>query len=515
MTPSIKAFGQSLRTGARAAFLGPQILAFVPAITLGGYWFGGESVLLVMALAIPAMMGLAGLFSHKAEPPPAPPAFSIRLAEVGTLVDALDEGFKAEPRTGLRVAALHIGVDNFTKLKQDYGSAIALQAVDIICERLMSSLRKADLVCMREDGEIAVALAPMRDLDLEAMILTCGRLQHILSQPMALGVARVSVITSLGFCLPTRMEERTGQACLDAAEAALREAQHAGSGSIRAFSPNTTPHLVTRNTLVNDVAGALDAGHIVPWFQPQLNADTGQVSGMEALARWIHPEQGVILPNAFLPAVSAAGLNRRLGDVIRNKALHALKKWDATDILIPTVSINFTQSELADITLIDRIQWELDQFDLMPDRLVIEILETVMSDSQSNAVTRTIAALSALGCSIDLDDFGTGNASIAHIRQFGVNRIKIDRSFVSAIDRDPSQQSVLAAILEMADRLDVRTVAEGVETRGEHTLLSQLGCGYVQGFLIARPMPFEETLTWARSHVKQLAGVPPISKNLG
>ncbi|MEO1362915.1 MAG: EAL domain-containing protein, partial [Pseudomonadota bacterium] len=145
-----------------------------------------------------------------------------------------------------------------------------------------------------------------------------------------------------------------------------------------------------------------------------------------------------------------------------------------------------------------------------PDRLTVEILETVVTDMADDTIVRNIRALSQLGCHIDLDDFGTGHASIAALRRFGVNRIKIDRSFVMKADRDPEQQRMISAILTMAERLGLETLAEGVETVGEHALLAQLGCDHVQGYGIARPMPFEKTLDWVRTHEAKLQEAPPL-----
>jgi EAL domain-containing protein (putative c-di-GMP-specific phosphodiesterase class I) len=160
--------------------------------------------------------------------------------------------------------------------------------------------------------------------------------------------------------------------------------------------------------------------------------------------------------------------------------------------------------------LIQKINWDLDRFDLSADRLAIEVLETVVARAPDDMITRNINALGALGCRIDLDDFGTGHASLASIRRFGVNRIKIDRSFVMKADKDPEQQRMISAILTMADRLGVETLAEGVETVGEHVILAQLGCDHVQGFGIARPMPVDQTMAWITDHTAKLRDMPRI-----
>jgi EAL domain-containing protein (putative c-di-GMP-specific phosphodiesterase class I) len=174
--------------------------------------------------------------------------------------------------------------------------------------------------------------------------------------------------------------------------------------------------------------------------------------------------------------------------------------------------VNFSGAELRNSKLVDKIRWELDRFDLTTDRLSVEILETVVTDTTDNTISRNIKSLTSLGCLIDLDDFGTGNASIAAIRRFGVGRIKIDRSLVVRADRDSEQQRMISAVLTMAERLGVETLAEGVETAGEHALLAQLGCNHVQGFGVARPMPFEKTIDWVRAHNASLHDAPTIPR---
>ncbi|MGI9368944.1 MAG: EAL domain-containing protein, partial [Ruegeria sp.] len=160
-------------------------------------------------------------------------------------------------------------------------------------------------------------------------------------------------------------------------------------------------------------------------------------------------------------------------------------------------------------------KWELDEFDLSPGRLSVEVLETVFSNQPDDIITRNIACLADLGCCIDLDDFGTGHASIASIKRFDVTRIKIDRSFVAKADKDPRQQQMVGAILTMAEQLGLETLGEGVETQGEHALLAQLGCDHVQGFGIGKPMPLEKTVDWISQHRKKLEDTPKIGRRTG
>jgi EAL domain-containing protein (putative c-di-GMP-specific phosphodiesterase class I) len=266
----------------------------------------------------------------------------------------------------------------------------------------------------------------------------------------------------------------------------------------------------TRAQVREEVGTALENGQIQPWFQPQISTDTGLVTGFEALARWHHPDHGMVPPASFLPAIEQAGMLERLAEIMMFHAFSAVKAWDAAGLDIPQVGVNFAGPELNNPKLVDKVKWELDRFELAPERLAVEILETVVAGAPEDTTTRNIKMLGEMGCRIDLDDFGTGQASIASIRRFAVSRIKIDRSFVIKADRDPEQQRIISAILTMAERLNVETLAEGVETVGEHALLAQLGCSHVQGFGIARPMPFDKTIDWVRAHNAKLETTPNI-----
>jgi EAL domain-containing protein (putative c-di-GMP-specific phosphodiesterase class I) len=198
-----------------------------------------------------------------------------------------------------------------------------------------------------------------------------------------------------------------------------------------------------------------------------------------------------------------------------SQALSAMRNWEKAGMAVPTVSVNFSSEELRNPKLAERLKWELDRFDLSPDRLTIEVLETVVAETDNDVIVRNIAGLAGLGCGIDLDDFGTGHASIMSIRRFAVSRIKIDRSFVTKVDEDREQQKMITAILSMAERLGLDTVAEGVETIAEHAMLAQLGCGHVQGYSLARPLPIDETMPWMLNHKAKLSRSPRMTQRMG
>jgi EAL domain-containing protein (putative c-di-GMP-specific phosphodiesterase class I) len=195
----------------------------------------------------------------------------------------------------------------------------------------------------------------------------------------------------------------------------------------------------------------------------------------------------------------------RLLEVMLYESLTALRSWDTAGLEVPGISLNFSEDELRNPEIAEKISWELDRFCIAPSRLTVEILETVIAMAENDTINRNIRALRDLGCPIDLDDFGTGHASIANIKRFAVDRIKIDRSFITQIDVDNEQQKLVSAILTMAESLNLATLAEGVENNAEHAVLRRLGCNYIQGFGVARPMPADAVKDWVRGYENRLA----------
>ncbi|KIN70644.1 Diguanylate cyclase [Sulfitobacter noctilucae] len=486
---------------------GPPALAFLPALCLSVFWFGGEGALIVLAALLPVVYLASGSFHTKLMVP--------RDAVVGVLnrsafEELTEQIYHRTTDTSRQAATFFLVIEEYEQIIERYGQTAADTVVARAGERVIATLRGDDNVGQMGDARFAICTDPVRHLDLELCIQLAGRLQTAIEEPVSIDGTCVYVSTSIGFCQHSRAPGSCGSDWIEAAAIALREAQRRGPSSIRAFSDQMRQATKARAELREEVVLALESGQIQPWFQPQISTDTGQITGFEALARWTHPERGMISPSEFLPAVEQAGQLERLAEVMIYHSFAALKAWDGAGVSVPQVGVNFAGSELNNPKLVEKIQWELDRFDLTPERLAVEVLETVVASAPDDVITRNINALGKLGCRVDLDDFGTGQASIASIRRFSVSRIKIDRSFVMKADRDPEQQRMISAILTMAERLQVETLAEGVETVGEHVLLAQLGCDHVQGFGIGRPMPFEKTLDWIDRHTAKLEDVPQI-----
>lgn len=488
-------------------FAGPQAVALLPAAILAAFWLDGEALLIVAAIFLPLCLISPGVIPDTGTVTAAGPV--VAPTGMNALNHALDVRLKQARARMLKSACIIVAIDDHDAIVSRFGHAAAQKVADHTLERLQAAVRSRDKVLRMGDGCIAIAIAPVRQLDLDVGLQLAARLQSHVEEPVPLDATTIYVSASVGFCTSAQLPGRSGKALADAAWLTLREARRHAPSAIRSYAPDMRAPGCAPIIRNDEASRALENGQFQPWFQPQVSTDTGRVTGFEALARWVHPERGVLFPAEFLPLLEQGTRLERLGEVMLYHSLNALTSWGMQGLDVPHVGVNFSPAELRNPRLLQKVEWELDRFDLTPDRLVVEILETVVATSPDDTISRNINGLSDLGCLIDLDDFGTGHASISSIRRFAIQRLKIDRSFVMKVDQDPEQQRMVSAILLMAERLELDTLAEGVETAGEHSILSQLGCGHVQGFGLARPMPFEKTGGWASTHAAKL-DVPPL-----
>lgn len=413
-----------------------------------------------------------------------------------TIHAVIDDVLADCARTKGATAVLSIEIDDIYVADGAWTVDAAEQVMGDVTRRVGAALRTQDIVLRTGEHGMIVVLAPTRRTDLDVMMALVDRVQAAVAEPVSLDGRAVRVRCCVGLCSQAMAPARGGQALLKAADCALRVARRTGGEAVRAFTPDLQTQVEVDQALADEIGAALEVGQIRPWFQPQVDTRTGALAGVEALARWHHPTFGLLSPGQFLPTVEATGRSTDLGDAMLKGAIGALQAWDRAGVAVPCVGVNVSLEELSDPRLAERILWQLDRHDMTPDRIAIEILETVTLKDQDETIMRNVRALRDAGFRLDLDDFGTGAASIAHIARFGVGRIKIDRSFIRDIDSNTGQRDIVGAILALADRLSIETLAEGVETEAEQKALAELGCPQIQGFGIARPMPYDEALSW-------------------
>ncbi len=467
-----------------------QLLAILPVLALGGFWAGGELALVALTAALPIGVLAYRLYQRRAAP----------LAASGQVINQLDQALSDISAKGGATGCFVIQFDDPAHLADRLGRTRQCEVIAASIARLRGALRPGDMLFPMEDGSLVVTLAATPRLDAELMVRIAARLHLVVQQPMTLADGPAQVTCSIGFCHSDQLRKPAGRALLDAAQVAADEAASHRPGAIRGYSDDLARARADRDALRAGFSRAVDLGEIKAWFQPQLSTDSGEVSGIEALVRWQHPERGLLAPASFLPAIEGSELMELLSQTMLVQSLAALAEFDQRGLRVPSVAVNFSAQELRDPQLPDRLRWTLDRFRLAPARLTVEVLESVVAGDGDDVIAANIGRIAAMGCAVDLDDFGTGNASITAIRRFALNRLKIDRSFVHAVDQNRDQQKLVTAILSLAERLGIETLAEGVETPAEHALLAQLGCGHVQGYAIAKPMPIGDLVRWLLAH---------------
>lgn len=473
----------------------PEAAIFLSALTLAVWGLAGEGALLVLAVGLPIIVFLV-LRGRQTSPV---------LPASDQVINRLDAALRGPAADLGQTGCLVLQFDDTSWLCDRHGRKLQSGLLAACIGRLRGAMRPGDQLFPQEDGSLVVVLAPTKRLDLEGMVRIAGRLQMVVQQPMVLDETPVQLTCCIGFCHSRQLAGISGRALLEAAQIAVDEALGHRPGAIRSYSQDLAAQRAARDTLRAEFALAIDADQIRAHFQPQLSTDTGGISGMEALARWHHPYRGVLCPGEFLPALDGTDLMGLLGREMLNQSLAALASWDRADLSVPVVSVNASPDELADPQFPEQLGWALASHGLTPRRLTIEVLESVVAGKSDDIIRRNLDRIATMGCGIDLDDFGTGNASITTIRHFSLQRLKIDRSFVRGVDCDRDQQSLVTAILAMAEQLGLETLAEGVETQAEHAMLAQLGCGHVQGYVIARPLPPQAVEPWVRRHRETLA----------
>lgn len=485
------------------------ILMLLAGLAVGSIAFGAQTVLMSLVLGLPATFLMTGVIMRLNGAHPA------QRTDREPLCTALDAAIRTARRRSAHTACILLQIDESDDLIRQFNPDAAEDISRHTLNRLDRMLRRGDQIFELNTGKLAIALRPSRRLTIDAALHIARRLHAAAEEPVSLNTVTACPTVSTGLCLDTQLTRSTGRALVDAAELALDEARRSGPSSIRAFAPDMR-RLPARAHLADDeLSRALNHGEFLPWFQPQISTDNGALSGVEALARWNHPTRGILGPADFLPLLEQTGQLEALGRTMLEHCLTTLREWQASGLYVPRIGLNLSPTELRQPGMVNHISWELDRHEIAPDRLAIEVLETVVAQSPGDTVTRNINALARLGCLIDLDDFGTGHASLSSLRRLAVGRLKIDRSFVTGIDGDRDQQRMVSAILSMSERLGLETLAEGVETAGEHAMLAQLGCGHVQGFGIGRPMPAADMPAWAARHHNRLAQLPGIARTAG
>lgn len=278
----------------------------------------------------------------------------------------------------------------------------------------------------------------------------------------------------------------------------MRQAKAEDRNSIGLYEPGLAARIEERLALSRDLRGAAARGELIVHYQPQMSLVTQSLVGAEALVRWQHPEIGLISPAVFIPLAEELGVIREIGEWVLNAACRQVAEWDTAGLILPRIAVNLSAHELDDEALPSRVRDILGQSGLAPDRLELEVTES-MAVRHPDRSAAAMTSLRDLGIDIAMDDFGTGHSSLGQLRRLPLNRLKIDISFVRDIGRDAVSEAIIRATIAFATSLGLGTVAEGVETEPQARFLAEAGCDVGQGYLFGRPMPPSEFLQFATS----------------
>ncbi|MDT9600186.1 putative bifunctional diguanylate cyclase/phosphodiesterase [Sphingosinicella rhizophila] len=383
-----------------------------------------------------------------------------------------------------RVALLCLDLDRFKRVNDTLGHPAGDELIREFSRRLGAIIRVTDTAARLGGDEFAIIQTEVSSF--EETELLCRRIVEAASQPFMLAGTQVFVGVSIGVAL-------AGKDGLDAAELtrkadiALYESKAHGRGRHKFFAPSMDEPIRAREAAERDLRAAIEAGdQLSVAYQPQYSAITGEIVGAEALVRWQHPERGQMPPAAFIPIAEETGLIEPLGEWVMAEACKAAKDWP-----IQTISINVSPVQLRNPHFGYRAIGIISDAGIDPARVELEITETALIDSATQFAVN-LRLLRAFGIRIALDDFGTGYSSFSHLREFEVDRVKIDRTFVDKISVDAGGSALIRAIIDLARSTGLQTTAEGVETDEQKSFLQDIGCNELQGFFMAYPMPASE-----------------------
>ncbi len=386
------------------------------------------------------------------------------------------------------VAVLLLDIDDFSVLNQTLGQDVGDEVLRSVAD-LLAALVDRDAVA-RFGSDAFLIRVRGRSSEAELDVLA-RRLQARISAPFQAGGREVYVSASIGLAVSDR-EGGSAHSLVAGAEAALFHAKSAGPGGQRHFDDRIRSQARRRVELLPALRRAIEEGELRLHYQPQVELTTGVVVGVEALVRWMHPEEGLLGADEFIPAAEGSGLILPLGGWVLEEASRQAARWrDLRPERELSVSINVSARQLADPLLIERVENALSASSLDPGRLRLELTETaVMADAASAEML--LRRLRAVGVRLSIDDFGTGYSSLAYLKRFPVDELKIDGSFVAGLGRRADDSAIVAATIRLAESLGITTVAEGVERPEQAAELVRLGCEVGQGYLWMRPSPPED-----------------------
>jgi diguanylate cyclase (GGDEF)-like protein len=399
-------------------------------------------------------------------------------------LDRAEQMLARARRSRVPIAALHVDLDGFKQVNDTFGHAIGDELLRVVAQRLRSIVRQGDTAA-RLGGDEFVVLLEGATLD-AGPELVAERLLEVLRQPYDLrdqGTREVTLTASVGIAEGLRDSADT---LLAEADVALDQAKAAGKDRWVRFQAEMQTEALRKLTIELDLISALKRDELFLLYQPIFDLDSQAVVGVEALLRWQHPDRGLVSPDQFIPVAEGNGLILGLGRWVLREACRQARVWQDAGYEIG-VSVNVSARQLDDDAILSDVQCALTEAGLAATGLTLEVTETALMRDPA-ATAQRLRALKRIGVRIAVDDFGTGYSSLAYLRQFPVDTLKIDRSFIADIATSRESDALIHTLVQLGKSLDIETLAEGIEDESQLHALQREGCGHGQGFWFSRPL---------------------------
>lgn len=385
-----------------------------------------------------------------------------------------------------------IGLDGFKAINSAFGHDVGDQLLRMVASRLRHCVRNVDMVARWGGDEFAALLEEMSRP--EDAVFVAQRIMYALSRPFAFKGQDLYVTASVGIAVHPA-DGVDSETLLQNADAAMYRVKNAGGSNYRVYSAQMNENLPQTLAMGNRLRSALQHDEFLLHYQPQLDMQDGRVIGVEALLRWNDPEQGLRSPAQFIPILEETGLIVPVGEWVLRKACTQARAWQYAGLSNLRIAVNLSAKQFRQRELVKKVADVLEDTGLAPGTLELELTESVLMDDPDEAL-RVMTELKDMGALVALDDFGTGHSSLAVLKAFPVDTLKIDRAFIRDIAQDEDDRSICAAIIALGRALRLSVLAEGVEENSQVEILKRQGCHLVQGFLYARPMPADDVWSW-------------------
>jgi diguanylate cyclase (GGDEF)-like protein/PAS domain S-box-containing protein len=395
---------------------------------------------------------------------------------------------------GGQVAVLFIDLDDFKVINDTMGHGVGDELLVAVAQRLSGALRGHDTAARLGGDEFAALIEDVTD---PAEIDTIAeRVVRALAEPFLVGPDGAVVNTAASVGIATTDDADNASDLLRQADLALYVAKADGKGLWRRYRPEFHAAMKERMEIRSDLEKAVQDNSFEVHYQPIVDLETGTAAGFEALIRWRHPTRGLVSPGTFIEIAEETGLILPIGAWVLEEALASAARWQCLDTQrnAPYVSVNVSVRQFREPGFVERVRAALTRTGAPAGSVLLEITESLLLRSD-DTIFEDLTALRRLGVRIAIDDFGTGYSSLSYLRQFPIDVLKIDKSFIDDIG-SPQQRALVDAIVRLAETLNLKVIAEGVETEAQREVLARMGCPHGQGYLFSRPLPLSEAVGW-------------------